>query len=124
MLSGNTYTPTDANDDGTAGTLRAAIATANADPGVQADTIQLSSGTYMLTLGQLEITNTAHSLIIDGQGSTGPNATIIDQLSLDRVLQVAAGASVTFENVEITGGTAGNNDASAMARETSWVSAW
>ena len=75
MLSGNTYTPTDTNDDGTAGTLRAAIAAANADPGAQADTIQLSSGTYMLTLGELEVTNTAHALVIDGQGSSGPNAT-------------------------------------------------
>jgi ribosomal protein S11 len=110
MLSGNTYSPTDANDDGTAGTLRAAIASANADAGTQADTIQLASGTYLLTFGELEITNTAHTLIIDGQGSTGPNATIIDQLSLDRVFQIAAGAAVTFENVEITGGVAGDDD--------------
>ena len=91
MLSGNTYSPTDVNDDGSAGTLHAAIASANADPGVQADTIQLSSGTYMLTLGELEITSTAHALVINGQGSSGPNATIIDQLSLDRVFQIAGG---------------------------------
>ncbi|HEX4143167.1 MAG TPA: hypothetical protein VHY91_06425, partial [Pirellulales bacterium] len=63
MLSGNTYSPTDTNDDGTAGALRAAIATANVDAGSQADTIQLSSGTYMLTFGELDITNTAHSLV-------------------------------------------------------------
>ena len=49
-------------------------------------------------------------------GSSGPNATIIDQLSLDRVFQIAA-ASVTFENVEITGGIATDNDAGSNATE-------
>ncbi|HEX4144305.1 MAG TPA: choice-of-anchor D domain-containing protein [Pirellulales bacterium] len=115
MLSGNTYSPTATSDNGTAGTLRAAVASANADPGVSTDTIQLASGTYMLTLGELDVTNTAHSLVIDGQGSTGPNATVIDQLSLDRVFQIAAGAAVTFENLEITGGIADDDDTGSSA---------
>ena len=53
------------------------------------------------------------ALTITGNGSSGPNATIIDQLSLDRVFQIAAGASVTFENLEITGGLVTTGDQGA-----------
>ncbi len=55
-------------------------------------------------------TRRTRSTII-GQGSSGPNATIIDQLSLDRVFQIVDGANVTFENLEITGGVAENDGA-------------
>ena len=74
MLSGNTYSPaTSVADSATTSdnNLRSAIAAANADTGTATDTIQLTSGTYTLSLGQLEISNTAHTLIIEGQGSTG-----------------------------------------------------
>ena len=37
---------------------------------------------------------------------SGPNATIIDQTQLDRVFQILPNVAVTFENLEITGGTA------------------
>ncbi|HEY1785997.1 MAG TPA: Ig-like domain-containing protein, partial [Pirellulales bacterium] len=116
MLSGTTYTAapsTSATDSNAAyngssanNSLRSAIAAANADTGSATDTINLSSGNYTLSLGQLEISSTAHTLIIDGAGSTGPSATVIDQTALDRVFQIDSGVTVVFENVEITGGTA------------------
>jgi uncharacterized repeat protein (TIGR01451 family) len=86
--------------------LRSAIAASNADTGSGTDAIVLQSGTYDLTLGELNITGTSHALIIEGQGSTGPNATIITQTVLDRVLAVAANAPVILENLAIEGGTA------------------
>ncbi len=109
LLTGNTYFPLPTTADSlspASGNLRAAIAAANVDTGSSTDTIDLASGTYTLTQGELEISGTAHALIIHGQGSTGPNATIIDQLSLARVFQVDAGVTVKFEDIEITGGTA------------------
>ena len=84
--------------------------------GTQTDTIVLTSGTYTLSLGQLAVTSTAHTLIIDGQGSTGRNATMIDQTALDRVFQINSGVTVIFENLEITGGTA-ETDASGGTTE-------
>jgi hypothetical protein len=119
MLSGNTYTPLASVADSTNtadNNLRSAIAAANADTGALTDTIDLSAGTYTLGvgagLGQLKITNTSHTLIIDGKGSSGPNATIISQTAIDRVFEVS-GARVIFENVEITGGTAETDDTGA-----------
>ena len=112
MLSGNTYTPSAsvADSSNTAdNNLRSAIAAANADTGSLADTIQLTSGTYTLTLSQLDITNTDHTIIIDGQGASGADATIIDQTAIDRVFEVN-GARVIFENLEITGGKAETDD--------------
>jgi Fibronectin type III domain len=107
MLAGNTYTPLASVNDGSgSGNLRAAITSANADPGSATDTIMLGSGTYALTQGELTITNSTHSLIIQGQGSTGANATIIDQLSLDRVFLINPNVTVTFQDVQITGGVA------------------
>jgi fibronectin type 3 domain-containing protein len=113
MLSGNTYTVTDVSDSASSSglTLRGAIAAANADTGTATDTIVLGSNTYNLTqsVGELSITNSTHSLIIEGQGSSGPNATIIDQQFIDRVFEIAANVNVTFEDLEITGGTATND---------------
>ena len=98
---------------------RDAIIAANADTGTATDTIVLSSGAYTLSIsnannlqenesatGDLDITSTAHALVIKGQGDSGPGATIIDQTVLDRVFQIMPNVSVTFQNLEITGGTA------------------
>ncbi|HTU27119.1 MAG TPA: Ig-like domain-containing protein, partial [Pirellulales bacterium] len=114
LLSGNTYSPSPSVADSNVATdnnLRAAIAAANADTGTATDTIQLSSGTYALGEGELEISSTSHSLVIQGKGSVGANATIIDQLSLDRVLQINSGVTVTLEDLEITGGIATSGEA-------------
>ncbi|MCB1100058.1 MAG: hypothetical protein KDN22_31125, partial [Verrucomicrobiae bacterium] len=98
----------DANDGVT--TLREMVIAANATPG--SDTIELSAGTYVLTLpgsgedvaatGDLDITD---SLTITGAGP----ATIIDASALgDRVFEVFTGVDVKFSNLMITGGVAGD----------------
>jgi hypothetical protein len=119
MFSGNTFQAIAGAPDGPIysipligpmpsipGDLRAAVCEANRDSGTGTDTIQLSAGTYTLTQGELDLTNTDHTIIIEGTGSTGPNATIIDQTAIDRVFQVEPGVTVIFKNLEITGGQA------------------
>jgi hypothetical protein len=107
--------------------LRQAIIDANAfaraDPSFGTDQIQLGSGTYSLTrtngtggqenaaqTGDLDITTT-HALMIMGQGSSGPNATIIDGSALqDRLFQVLkAGTMVQFRDLVLQGGVAHDN---------------
>src|SRR5262249_54504023 len=100
-----TITPTtlaDANTTPGIDSLREAVVAANATFGADPVTIQLASGVYSLTIpndaltgqenaalrGDLDITNTLHPIVIVGQGSSGPNATIIDQTTLDRVFHV------------------------------------
>jgi uncharacterized repeat protein (TIGR01451 family) len=111
FTDGVTGAPNNANS-----TLRDAIIAANADIGTATDTIQLSAGTYTLNdannnLGDLSITNTSHSLIIQGATNTdGTPATIIDQKALTRVFQIVnPGTTVQFENVIIEGGDARDN---------------
>jgi hypothetical protein len=104
--------------------LRQAVIDANADPTGGADTIQLGSGTYSLTrtngiggqenaaqTGDLDITSTTHALVIMGQGSSGPNTTIIDGSALqDRLFQVVnAGIMVQFRDLVLQGGVAHDN---------------
>jgi CSLREA domain-containing protein len=99
--------------------LREAIAAANS-PGIGSDcgiagsvsnTIVLGAGTYTLSIapagtddnatGDLNVTGTT-PLTITGAGTT---ASVIDATGLgDRVLSVATGATVTLENLTITGG--------------------
>ncbi|HMF36365.1 MAG TPA: hypothetical protein VKF17_06980, partial [Isosphaeraceae bacterium] len=102
--------------------LRDAIIAVNADPGTATDTIKLSTGTYQLTIGgalenasfgDLNITRTTGNVIIQGNGTTGPCATIIDQLTADRVFQLFPGTVVTFQNLVITGGNAHDNGTTA-----------
>jgi hypothetical protein len=101
------------------GSLRDAVLQFNA--GTDDDTIQLLSGTYALTIvntlghhetaglkGDLNITNTSHRLIVQGAGSSGENATIIDASQLqDRAFQVVnPGTQVAFQDLVIRGGLA------------------
>ncbi|HYX31147.1 MAG TPA: choice-of-anchor Q domain-containing protein, partial [Pyrinomonadaceae bacterium] len=114
--------------------LRGAIIASNANAGATPIIIKLKSATtYNLTLtnatqengaltGDLDITTTAHPVIIQGGGSSGPNATIIDASALqsgtshDRAFQItASGANVTFQDLVIRNGVAtddGTNGAS------------
>ena len=84
------------------GSLRDAVLQFNADTGSADDTILLEPGTYALTIanigghhetagltGDLNLTSAGHRWIIQGAGSSGDNATIIDAGQLqDRVLQI------------------------------------
>lgn len=101
------FTPTTFADGGAGtGSLRSAIIAVNADPGRGTDVVQLLSGTYSLTEGELEVLATAHQVMIRGLGSSGPGASVIDANGLSRVFQLDPGTRVTLEGVEITGGMA------------------
>jgi hypothetical protein len=132
------FTPTVFTDGTAGGTLREAITNANQDPGTVTDTIQLSAGTYMLTIpnvannhdvsgtqGDLNVTSTAHPLVIQGATDANGNPTsIISQTVADRVLQIlnlngGAAAAVTLKNVIIDGGNAQDNgSAGAVAGQS------
>jgi len=104
----STFNPLPGIADGDAGSLRAAILAANAN--AEADTIQLDVGTYALTaagggdtLGDLDLTDTAHKITIIGAGA---GDTIIDATALsDRVFDINSDVTVEFVGVTITGGT-------------------
>ncbi len=128
------FTPTTFADDGTVNSLRGAITQANNDTGTATDTIQLAAGTYKLTIantannhdvsntqGDLNITSTAHALVIQGAAdANGKPTTIIDQTTADRVFQIVnAGSTVTFKDVVIEGGKAQDDGtAGAVAGST------
>jgi hypothetical protein len=103
------------------GSLRDAVLQFNADAGTDDDIIQLSAGTYHLTIpnggghhetagltGDLNLTQTNHRWIIQGAGSSGNNATVIDASQLqDRVFQIVnPGTQVVFQDLVIQGGLA------------------
>lgn len=104
-------------------TLRDAVIAANANPTTGLATINLNSGTYTLSLkntsyqenaartGDLDITSKAHKLLIQGKGTVGATATIIDASALlDRVFQIVnAGTSVEVDNLVLKGGQARDN---------------
>src|SRR5712692_3319981 len=129
-----TFTPTTFADPDPvlgSGSLRDGVLQFNDDAGSDDDTIQLLAGTYVLTIvttggihetaglqGDLNITNTSHRLIIEGAGSVGDNATIVDATQLqDRVFQIVnSGTVVVFQDLVIRGGLAqddGSNGALA-----------
>lgn len=95
------FVVTNQNDSG-AGSLRQAIADANASAGL--DTITFSvSGTITLTSGQLVISD---DVIIDGDATNdGIGDIIINGNASDRVVQVTSGTSVTLTNLTLTNGT-------------------
>jgi hypothetical protein len=114
--------------------LRGAIIAANADASANPVIIILQAGTtYNLTLanatqenaaatGDLDITTTAHSVTIEGGGSSGPNATIIDAAGLtsgtsrDRVFQVTgAGVTAIFQDLVIRNGKAADDGTSGVS---------
>ena len=106
-------------NDKVAGSLRAAITTANKNS--EKDTIYLPAGTYLLTgapgedanaSGDLDF-NSAHNITIIGDGR---NVTIIDGNHVDRVLHILKG------NVSITGVTIQNGKTpdAAYLKNSEW----
>src|SRR6516164_9594448 len=105
-INPSTFTPTMFTDGvtggGTVATLRDAVLAANQDTGTATDTIQLSAGTYTLSIinvgnshdtfgkqGDLNINSTAHALIIQGAtDANGHPTTIIEQTVADRVFEI------------------------------------
>src|SRR5215468_10483861 len=89
--------------DGGDGSLRAAVAQANAHPG--ADTIVFDdglTGTIALTGGQLVITD---DLAINGPGAA---KLTVSGSNRSRVFQVEAGETVSISGLTIAGGNAGD----------------
>lgn len=87
-VGGTNCTPP-APDDGCS--LRGAVAAAQ-----NGDTVELGAGTYVLSLGQLQVPN---AITIAG---AGPGVTTIEQTARDRVIEADSG--LTLVGVTITGG--------------------
>jgi hypothetical protein len=129
-----TITPTTFTDGVGSGSLRDVVLQFNADTGTGDDTINLLAGTYALTIvntgghhetaglqGDLNITSASHRLIIQGGGSSGANATIVDaSLLQDRVFEIVnPGTLVVFQDLVIQGGLAQDDGtAGALAGTT------
>jgi CSLREA domain-containing protein len=87
--------------DGASCTLREAIFAANITPG--ADDVSVPAGNYMLTLGQLDISD---DLTVTGAGSGN---TVIDGNASSRVIEISGASAVTaaLVNVSISNGSTG-----------------
>ncbi|MEO8325262.1 MAG: DUF4347 domain-containing protein, partial [Nitrospirota bacterium] len=105
-----TYTVTTTTDGG-AGSLRQAIIDANAAPGT--DTIIIPTGTYVLTIGKLNIND---NLIITGAGA---GTTIIDGNANDRVFETQGSSTTTMSGVTIQNGRASGNGAGVFVDNSS-----
>jgi len=100
-------------------TLRAAVQAANAHPG--ADVIVLPAGLFLLSrlgpaedLGDTGDLDVSESLEIDG---AGVDATIVDGLGADRVLQSSA-ATLTLRDFTVRRGLAGGSSGAGLLQST------
>jgi CSLREA domain-containing protein len=84
-------------------TLRAAIQEADAQPAGTVTNVTVPAGTYALSLGPLPVTGNV--IVVTGAGSS---ATVVKNAKKVRgeLFSVAAKASVTLADLELTGGTA------------------
>jgi hypothetical protein len=109
FLQADTFEVTVLDDTG-AGSLRAAIASANANTGDDTITFaaNLNNDFIFLDTGTLVITDTTGKTTIDA--SSLPDGIFIDGFGFTqvRVFQIAAGADVEMRNLEITNGAAPN----------------
>jgi hypothetical protein len=108
-----TFNPVPSAFDGTPGSLREAVI--SADENLQDNTIVLQAGTYQLKVhntagqennaaeGDLDLTPVGHRITIEGAGA---DSTIIDGGSIDRVFQVMSGVNVVISGVTIQQGVA------------------
>jgi hypothetical protein len=109
-------------DSTTGNTLRAAVIAANGNG--QDNTINLGVGVYGLSItntnghenaaaqGDLNLTAAGHTLVIQG---AGPDATVINANSIDRVFQVLSGVTVVFRDLSIVNGIARDNGTAGAA---------
>ena len=116
------FNPTpDPTADGSSHSLRRAIQMADASG--QDCLIQLQAGTYTLTItntsgqdntaaqGDLDITDSGHTVTVQGQGA---GVSIVNGNGIDRVFQVLSGANAAFGKLTIEGGVA-HDDGTAGA---------
>ena len=118
----SSFAPTSFSDSyasvpGTVVSLRDAVIAANNSVATGTVTINLKAGTYALSLpqggqedgtnGNLVVTNKIHTLVINGTGTSGASATMIDATLLrDRIFQLLPGVTVVLNNLILTGGVA------------------
>jgi hypothetical protein len=95
----STYLVTNLNDSG-AGSLRAAVAAADANPGSTIDFAHGLHGTITLTSGELDITS---STTINGPGA---NKLAVSGNKSSRVFEIGTGQTVSISGLTITNGLA------------------
>jgi len=92
-------------------TLRAAIEAAGSEPAGTSVSIKVPAGSYLLTLGSLDLTGNTISITGAGTGAiagTGAGSTTIRAKGSFRTVSVGAAATATLSQVTITGGNAGS----------------
>jgi large repetitive protein len=92
-------------------TLRAAAEAAGSEPAGTSVSIKVPAGSYLLTLGSLDLTGNAISITGAGTGAiagTGSGSTVIQAKGSFRTVNVGKAATATLSRVTITGGNAGN----------------
>jgi Bacterial Ig-like domain (group 3) len=104
-----TFSVTSAADGGSAGTLRWAVAQANAASTPSAIAIELgrSPATITLTLGQLELTNPSEPVTIYNVANDGP--VTISGGGENRVFEIDSGVSATISGLTLAGGSTSGN---------------
>jgi hypothetical protein len=104
----STFDVTSTADDGSAGTLRQAIAEANAATSPSTIDFQLPSmpATITLTRGQLSLSNKSAAITIDGPGA---DLLSISGNHLSTVMAVYSGVTALLSGLTITGGAPSNN---------------
>src|SRR5215469_2000031 len=91
-------------------TLRAAVEAAGSEPAGTSVSIKVPAGSYLLTLGSLDLTGNTISITGAGTGAiagTGSRSTVIHAKGSFRTVRVGAAATATLSQVTITGGNAG-----------------
>ncbi len=91
-------------------TLRAAAEAAGSEPAGTSVSIEVPAGSYLLTLGSLDLTGNAISITGAGTGAiagTGSGSTVIQAKGSFRTVNVGKAATATLSRVTITGGNAG-----------------
>ena len=91
-------------------TLRAAVEAAGSEPAGTSVSIKVPAGSYLLTLGSLDLTGNTVSITGAGTGAiagTGSGSTVIHAKGSFRTVIVGKAATATLSRVTITGGNAG-----------------
>ncbi len=110
----STFDVTSTADDGSTGTLRWAVAQANAASSPSTIDFQLSStpATIALTQGPLELSNTSAAITIDGPGAS---LLSISGNNASRVFQVDNGVTASLSGLTITKGSATDVNGGGLA---------
>ncbi len=91
-------------------TLRAAVEAAGSEPAGTSVSIEVPAGSYLLTLGSLDLTGNTISIIGAGTGAiagNGSGSTVIQARGSFRTVNVGKAATARLARVTITGGNAG-----------------